>query len=89
MQFSACNSTFYFFLASLSVIMAPFPLQQLHVFHASNQLSAVPTFHGVVVFSSLVVHICSLSPQMDFLGIQNDLIFIEPCSRDEASLGSP
>ena len=38
-----------------------------------DQLSAAPPLHYVAIFSPLIEHFCSLSSQIDFLGVQNDI----------------
>lgn len=43
-------------------------------------------FHNVAILLPLVMQFCSLSPQTDFLGGQNALVFIQLSSRDKESL---
>lgn len=62
-------------------------LQSPWLFSPTDQLFTVPTFHrSVLLFVDM--QLCSLRLLINFLGVQNDLMFIQLCSREEASLGS-
>ena len=89
MQSLPAAASLFLSLFPLSAIKVPSPPQHLQFFSTPNQLSAAPIFHEVVVFLFVDVQFCFLSSQTEFLGIQNDLIFIELCSMDEPSAGSP
>ena len=54
-----------FSLYLLSLNATPFPLQRWQFFSPPNRVSVPPAFHDVASFA----------PQIDFLGVQNDLIF--------------
>ena len=86
MQSLPAAASLFLSLFPLSAIKVPSPPQHLQFFSTPNQLSAAPIFHEVVVFLFVDVQFCFLSSQTEFLGIQNDLIFIKDCSKDEAGL---
>lgn len=54
----------------------PSPPQHLRFLSPPNQISAATTFHKAVVYPLVDTQFCSLSPQMDLLGVENDLMFI-------------
>lgn len=99
-QSSFCSLYFHsFFSSMLSLSLLLFSCYSLHdkcslpwaastAFSPMNQLSAFPTFHRSF-FWCVNVQLCSLRPAMDLLGIQNDLIFVWLCLREEARLESP
>ena len=50
--------------------------------------SSLPTMY-LPVFSPSNYADCSVNPQIDFLGVQNGLMLIQLCSRNETSPGAP
>lgn len=74
-------------LSPPSATWAPSSLQHQLSISLPNQVSASLIFHNVASSPSNCA-ICSVSPQIDFLAIQNELIFIQLCLRDVASLRS-
>lgn len=64
-----------FSLLPLSVINIASPLQHAQSFPPQNLISAPPTFHSSL-FSLPSCIVCSVTPQIDFLGFQNDSVVI-------------
>lgn len=83
--FFSCNHLYalslFLSLTPLSVIRAP---AAPTVTFSLKSIFCSPTSHDVTVFLPLVVWFCLI----DFLGVQNYLVFIKLCSRNVASLGS-
>lgn len=76
-----------FSLTTLSTIRATSPLQCPQLFSSTNQLFTVPTFHRSFL-RFVDMQLCFLRLLRDFLGVRNDLVFIQLCLREEANLGS-
>lgn len=75
-------------LSFLSLSSSGLPLLHSTCDSTPSYISAFTTFHSVVSFLPQVVQFFFLSPQIDFLGLQNDLIFLQLCLRYEASIRS-
>ena len=75
-------------LSPFSVTRAPSPPQHPQSVPPPRPCLHTSSLSSCGLFSPSSCAVCSISPQVDFWGIQKDLIVIQLCSRDKANIAS-